>query len=373
MAAASCDTRDKPGTVALGQLLKATYPGTTYGISRSCGSDALPTSEHYDGRAVDWFTNVRTAEGKARGNALVNWLTAKDAKGNVAANARRLGVMYIIWNNRIWGAYSPAAGWRPYSSCATHPAAASDTTCHRNHVHLSLSWEGAMRRTSWWTKTVARQDFGPCRVPRPELGTRLLARQSRPVPVLSEGLPGQRRFGAEPVARDLLRDDTAHRLHRPGRHGSAASGRRRARTAASGRRPPRCCARSRPRTGSPANGLVDVATWRSLLKATAPVAKPAPKAHPWRHPGAVRRVREGGPEDRLKDTTVKVLQKALGLKLVDGDFGPQTKARGRRVPEDAPPDRQRRRHHARVARVRLIRPRPARGAPVPTRRSLSVA
>ena len=142
VAASSCDTRDKPGTVALGQLLKATYPGTTYGICRSCGSDALPTSEHYDGRAVDWFTNVRTAAGKARGNALVNWLTAKDAKGNVAANARRLGVMYIIWNNRIWGAYDPAAGWKPYSSCATHPAATSDTTCHRNHVHLSLSWEG---------------------------------------------------------------------------------------------------------------------------------------------------------------------------------------------------------------------------------------
>ena len=57
------------------------------------------------------MTNVRTAEGRARGNAVVNWLTATDAKGNVAANARRLGVMYIIWNNRIWGAYNPAAGW----------------------------------------------------------------------------------------------------------------------------------------------------------------------------------------------------------------------------------------------------------------------
>jgi peptidoglycan hydrolase-like protein with peptidoglycan-binding domain len=28
----------------------------------------------------------------------------------------------------------------------------------------------------------------------------------------------------------------------------------------------------------------------------------------------------------MRNTTVKVLQKALGLKLVDGDFGPQTKA-----------------------------------------------
>ena len=163
--AVSCDSTDKPGSTSLGALLKVTYPGTTYAISRACGSDVMSTTEHYDGRAVDWFTNVRTAEGKARGDAVVNWLTATDARGNVAANARRLGVMYIIWNNRIWGAYRPADGWRPYAGCAGTPSPGSDTTCHRNHVHLSLSWAGAMGRTSWWTRTVAGPDYGPCRVP----------------------------------------------------------------------------------------------------------------------------------------------------------------------------------------------------------------
>ena len=69
--AVSCDSTDKPGSTSLGALLKATYPGTTYAISRACGSDVMSTTEHYDGRAVDWFTNVRTAEGKARGDALV--------------------------------------------------------------------------------------------------------------------------------------------------------------------------------------------------------------------------------------------------------------------------------------------------------------
>ena len=162
--AVSCDRRTSRAAPASARC-SGHVPRDDHRFSRACGSDGLSTTEHYDGRAVDWITNVRTAEGKARGDAVVNWLTATDAKGNVAANARRLGVMYIIWNNRIWGAYNPAAGWRPYSGCATTHRARSDTACHRNHVHLSLSWEGAMGRTSWWTKSVAAQDFGPCRVP----------------------------------------------------------------------------------------------------------------------------------------------------------------------------------------------------------------
>jgi hypothetical protein len=42
-------------------------------------------------------------------------------------------------------------------------SAAYDTTCHRDHMHFSLSWEGAMGRTSFWTRTVAAPDYGPCR------------------------------------------------------------------------------------------------------------------------------------------------------------------------------------------------------------------
>src|SRR5690242_4791663 len=159
----SCDPTAKPGVVAFGELLTATYPTTGYGISRRCGSDPLPTSEHYDGRALDWTTSARTRAGRARARAVIGWLFARDAAGNAYANARRLGVMYVIWNNRIWGAYRAGDGWRPYSSCASHPEAAWDTTCHRDHMHFSFSWEGAMRRTSFWTRQVAAADYGPCR------------------------------------------------------------------------------------------------------------------------------------------------------------------------------------------------------------------
>jgi len=158
----SCDPVDKPGAVAWGNLLRATYPGTSYSIGRGCGADGM-ASEHYEGRAVDWFVSVRDATGAARADDVLTWLFAADAAGHTAANARRLGIMYIIWDNRIWGSYAADAGWRAYSVCASHPETSWDTSCHRDHIHFSLSWAGAMKRTSWWTRTVAAVDYGPCR------------------------------------------------------------------------------------------------------------------------------------------------------------------------------------------------------------------
>jgi hypothetical protein len=159
VAQADCDPATKKGAIAFGKLLTATYPGTTFGGGRACTD--RPPSEHYDGRAVDWMNSVRNTTQKAQASAVLNWLLKKDAKGNQYANARRLGVMYIIWNDKIWGSYSQR--WEPYSNCASTPARSSDTTCHRDHIHFSLSWEGAMGRTSYWTKQVAGTDYGPCR------------------------------------------------------------------------------------------------------------------------------------------------------------------------------------------------------------------
>lgn len=163
VADASCDGVLKPGTARLASLLTSTYAGTSAGTVRGCGSDGS-ISEHYDGRAVDWMTSVRTADGRARADSLIAWLFAT-SNGQPYANARRLGVMYLIWNNQIWGAYRPSDGWRPYSSCASHPESGWDTACHRDHIHISLSWEGAMGRTSYWTHSVAATDYGPCRTP----------------------------------------------------------------------------------------------------------------------------------------------------------------------------------------------------------------
>src|SRR4029079_19339391 len=61
--------------------------------------------------------------------------------------ARRLGIMYIIWNKHIWGTYAAAQGWRTYKCSGV-------TLCHQNHVHFSFSRAGASGKTSYWTKVV---------------------------------------------------------------------------------------------------------------------------------------------------------------------------------------------------------------------------
>ena len=156
----SCDPVAKPGSVALGRLLVKAYGGTSYNSAYNCATDGT-VSEHYEGRAVDWMASWRSATQRRQLQSFLAWLFATRG-GHRFAYARRLGVMYIVYDNRIWGAWDGA--WHPHSSCASHPESSWDTTCHRNHMHISLSWEGAMKRTSFWTGRVAASDYGPCRV-----------------------------------------------------------------------------------------------------------------------------------------------------------------------------------------------------------------
>lgn len=157
----SCASKARPGTVKLARLLRATYPDTTTGTIRACGS--LPDSEHYDGRAVDWMNSVRDPGQAQQAKVLISWLFADDEQGRPYANARRLGIMYVIWDNEIWGAYRAAEGWRPYRDCTEHPERSADRECHRDHIHLSLSWPGAMGVSSYWSGEVATPDYGRCR------------------------------------------------------------------------------------------------------------------------------------------------------------------------------------------------------------------
>ena len=139
----TCSPTPKPGTVKLKNLLLKTYPGTrSLGISRSCSAGG--TSEHKEGRAFDWGVRYSSSTERAKANAFLAWLLKTDAAGHKAANARRLGVMYVIWNKRIWGAYAAGSGWRPYGG--SNP--------HTDHVHISLSRAGAAGTVSFWTGKV---------------------------------------------------------------------------------------------------------------------------------------------------------------------------------------------------------------------------
>lgn len=152
----ACDPTARTGTDALARLLTSTYQDTTANTTYACGTDG-PVSEHYDGRAIDWMISARTAQQQAEVQAFLTWLVAPDAAGHPYAMARRLGVMYVIYDAQIWGAYRASEGWRPY-------ACSGVTGCHQDHVHISLSWNGALGRTSFWTGTVAPGvDYGPCR------------------------------------------------------------------------------------------------------------------------------------------------------------------------------------------------------------------
>ncbi len=148
-----CSPAAKPGATKLARLLVATYGSYSVGIARSCSNGGQ--SEHKEGRALDWMVSVRVAAQKAKAQSFLAWLLATDANGNQAAMARRLGIMYIGWNNQIWRSYG-TPGWSDLKGCSTDPAKLAtsyDTYCHRNHVHLSLSWDGAAGLTSFWTGT----------------------------------------------------------------------------------------------------------------------------------------------------------------------------------------------------------------------------
>ncbi|MCY7341146.1 MAG: peptidoglycan-binding protein [Pseudonocardia sp.] len=148
----SCDPTVKPGTAAFRAMLVATYGGRDLGVSRAC--DVGARSEHKEGRAWDWGLDASVPAEKALAQQFLTWLLAPGPEGMAAYNARRLGVMYVIYDGRIWSSYQAADGWRAYSGGESHGG----------HLHISLAWNGAMQRTSWWTGKAAAVDFGPCPV-----------------------------------------------------------------------------------------------------------------------------------------------------------------------------------------------------------------
>lgn len=146
----TCNPTPKPGMVALRNLVLRAYGGTgDYGIARACSIGGR--SEHKEGRAWDWKVNAGNPVQARQAADLLRWMLAPDRYGNQAAQARRLGVMYLIWNRHIWSASQARAGWRPYTGADPHTS----------HVHLSLSWAGALKRTSYWTGVVAPSAVAP--------------------------------------------------------------------------------------------------------------------------------------------------------------------------------------------------------------------
>lgn len=134
-----CSPSAKAGATDLKNLILATYGNRSWNIGRPCRSGV---SEHYEGRAIDVAFNANSDSSRKNANDFFWWLLRPDSHGNRHAFARRLGVMYAIWNRKIWRAYRPNDAWQPYSGT-------SDP--HTNHFHISLSRAGSHRQTTWWT------------------------------------------------------------------------------------------------------------------------------------------------------------------------------------------------------------------------------
>ncbi len=141
-----CNPAAKPGAVALQDWLVMTYGGSRGPISRPCSSGGQ--SEHKEGRALDWTMDAARAADRQAVRRFLDDVFAKDSDGRAHATARRMGIMYIIWNDRIWRSYDRFAVG-DYRPCAK-PADCSKTARHRDHVHISLSRPGGRGKTSWY-------------------------------------------------------------------------------------------------------------------------------------------------------------------------------------------------------------------------------
>ena len=148
----SCVRKDQPGTVALGQWLAA-RGGSYGGTLRDCRSGGQ--SEHKDGRAFDWTLDATDLDDQATAEAFIIEAFADDEIGDTDALARRMGIMYVIWNDKMYAAWD---GFEPKnylnSGCRSRKTC-SPTLRHRDHMHISLSKAGAQALTSWYVERAA--------------------------------------------------------------------------------------------------------------------------------------------------------------------------------------------------------------------------
>lgn len=148
----ACHPFEKPGVQAFRDVVLGMFPRTEderkyYNIITECNVDGV--SEHREGRAYDFKADIDDPVQKAQADALLQWLTENDG-----AQAKRFGIMYLIWDQQIWNTRSLT--WRPMEDRG------DDTTNHRDHIHISFSWNGALKQSSYWSGQTPAPNYGWC-------------------------------------------------------------------------------------------------------------------------------------------------------------------------------------------------------------------
>jgi hypothetical protein len=147
-----CRRNPTRGALALQSWLARHAAGESWGIMRCEKLARRAYSLHAEGRALDWHLDARNPADRRAAERLIALLLAEDRAGNPHALARRMGVQEIIWDCRSWWSGAPRLG--RYSACYSRDSRrrrrVDDSTAHRNHVHVGLSWPGARQRTTFW-------------------------------------------------------------------------------------------------------------------------------------------------------------------------------------------------------------------------------
>ena len=147
--AKKCRDSVRPGTRVLSKWIDRRFSGGDAIPSlRSCASGGA--SEHKEGRAIDWMMDAGKKKHRAEVRRFLDRLFAEDGAGNAHARARRMGVMYVIWNDHMYASYDRFEKRDYLSSSCPSKAKCSKTLRHRDHVHISLSRPGGRGDTSWY-------------------------------------------------------------------------------------------------------------------------------------------------------------------------------------------------------------------------------
>lgn len=92
-------------------------------------SGHIDNSKHYQGKAIDFFFKPYTKPTKvAKGWTFANW---------AVANAERLGITNVIYQDRIWSRNSSFRGWQVFVPGYGDPKNA--TIRHLDHVHIDVN------------------------------------------------------------------------------------------------------------------------------------------------------------------------------------------------------------------------------------------
>jgi hypothetical protein len=152
--ARDCRKKPTPGALALVDWLEKNAEGTSWGIMRCERWGKNSASVHAEGRAVDWHLDASRPADRREARRLIDLWLATDSAGNEHALARRMGIQEIIWNCHSW--WSGSDGFGKYSRCYNDRGKrlkhVNFTEAHKDHIHFGLSWRGAKKRTTFWSR-----------------------------------------------------------------------------------------------------------------------------------------------------------------------------------------------------------------------------